>query len=159
MLGIDTFAWFKLITLYNDKWKELMLKFLTEYEVFITNEIKKEYQYRFPKYEHLLEKITIHPRRKSNTTYDTKIFDKADITLLEYTELDNYVIITEDFAMLGQGITKKRNIIQFGDLIALLYKEGFVNSKDFYQIIKKLREMKNITKNKEKELNTIRINP
>ena len=157
MLGIDTFAWYKFIELYKDKWKDLMVRFLIEYKVFITNDVKKEFQYRFPDFEHLLEKITIEPRRISNISYDHKIFDQADISLLEYAELNGYVIITEDHAMLGQGVTKRRNIIQFCDLITLLYENNLVSSSDFNQIIKKLRKMKNITKTKENELNKIRL--
>lgn len=158
MLGIDTFAWYKLISLYNDQWKDLLITFLNNYDVFITNEVKKEFLYRFPNYEHLLEKIMIFPRRTSNIIYDPNIFDLADITLLEYAELNDYVIITEDHAMLSQGVTKQKNIIQFSDLIGLMFKENLMNYREFYHIIKKLRGMKNITKIKEKELYSIRNN-
>jgi predicted nuclease of predicted toxin-antitoxin system len=158
MIGLDTFSWYKLISFYNNEWKKEMTNFLTEYQVFITHEVKIEYSYRYPKYLFLLDLISILPRKRSLIEYDRKKFDVADITLLEYAESTDYLIITEDQPMLAQGVTRKRNILQFSDLLALLYIGNIIDSKDYYQMVKKLREMKNITKKKEKSLMNIRNN-
>jgi hypothetical protein len=152
MIGLDTFSWYKFITLYNDEWKILMTDILNNYNIFITHEVKKEFEYRFEKYLHILDLIIILPRKRSSTEYDRRKFDLADISLLQYAEITDYVIITEDHPMLSQGITQRKNIMQFCDFVAALYKEEFLDLTDYYQIVKKLREMKNITKTKEKEL-------
>ena len=59
MIGIDTYSWYKLITLYESDWKDLVTKFLITYKVFITHEVKVEFMYRFPMYENLIKLITI----------------------------------------------------------------------------------------------------
>ena len=110
MIGLDTFSWYKFISLYKDKWKALMTDFLKNYNVFITHEVKKEFIHRFENYLHLLDLIIILPRIKSSIEYDKKKFDLADISLLEYAENPNYLIITEDHPMLAQGVTQRKNI-------------------------------------------------
>lgn len=156
MIGLDTFSWYKLISLYNGGYKEIMVNFLKSYEIFITHEVKDEFSYRFKNYEFLLKLVSILPTNLNKNNFNYDKFDIADISLLVYAEKINFIIVTEDHAMLAEGVTSKQNIIQFGDLMGLLYKDNFLDKRSFYKIVNILRKMTNITKIKRKQLLNIR---
>lgn len=156
MFGIDTFSWYKLITLYEEPWRPLITEIIKTGDFFITHEVKKELEYRFSNYNDLIELVTIFPRLKIDFHwYDQKGFDPADASLIEYCK-KGYIIITEDQPMLAEGITEKQNIIQLADYFGLLLLLHFLSKKEYFHLIKKLRDMKNITKKKEKNLLNLR---
>lgn len=150
MIGIDTFSWNKLILLYHSKWQKPITEIITKTEFFITVEGKKEFIYRFPDDISLLDKITIYP------VLDTEVFrnycqkyDETDASLLEYTEIKGYRIITEDGPLLQEGITEKKNIIQLIDYFYELYsKDDFFTKKEIYHLINLFKDWKNIKESK-----------
>ena len=77
-------------------------------------------------------------------------FDLADATMLEYSEKEGYVIITEDDKMLAEGITEKNNIIQVIDFFTGLYESKFLERKELYHITKYFQKIRNISEKKEK---------
>ncbi len=158
MIGIDTFSWYKLIYLYNNDWKNLIEELLKKGDFFITHEVKKELEYRFPNYNFLLEYITILPKLKGPfLKYLERGFDEADSSLLAYAEEKKSAIITEDHPMIAEGITEKQNIFQLAHYFGILMKVGFITPNEFYKLMKLLRKMRNISKKKGKELDKLRI--
>ncbi len=154
MIGIDTFSWGKLIKLRNEKWKDIVDEMIEETQFFITNSVKKEFEFRFPTELELLLKVAILPdiKHEKYRKWIIKGFDEADATLLEYSDLKEYRLITEDIPMLNEGITNKKNIIHLIDFFKELYYIDFITKTEFYQLIKTFREWKNITLKKEKLL-------
>lgn len=157
MLGIDTFSWGKLLLLKSNQYEPLILEIIKKGNIFITQEVKIEYEYRFPNELSLLKYITLFPKIEIDfKSYQLKGFDPADASLLEYSKNEANIIITEDQLMLNESISNKRNIIQLADYFGSLYETDFLVKREFYHIIKKLRNLRNITKKKEKELLDLR---
>ncbi len=153
MIGIDTYQWHKLFILRKEGWEDLINEILEKSDIFITHEIRKELEYRFPSEINVFEWLKILPIRNIKfSQFISKGFDLADASLLEYALIDGYKIITEDHPMLMEGVTLKQNILQLADFFGILMKLGFITKKELYHLIKILRKMKNITKKKESEL-------
>ena len=153
MIGIDTYSWYKLLLLLNEGWKDLIEEVLQSGQFFVTNEVKKEVEFRFKDQSHILRLVTILPLIDIDyDSYSKKGFDEADASLLEYNQRNGYLILTEDQAMIAEGVTENKTIIQLADFFGLLMRDGYVEAKEFYHIVKRLRKMRNITKKKEKEL-------
>lgn len=157
--GIDTFSWGKLIFLKNDKFRTLIMEIIEKGNFFMTQEVKTEFEYRFANEIDLLKYITIFPQIEIDFTYYNDLgFDPADASLLEYSKDGDNIIITEDQLMLDESIANKRNIIQLADYFGLLFEAKFLDGREFYHIVKLLRNLRNISKKKEKELLALRTN-
>ena len=161
MYGIDTYSWYKLIYLKNNGFNELIIELLKVLKIFITHDVKKEYDHFFPEDKNLLYNIDIlGVTEEKKVKFLTSGFDEADASLLAFVDdlkymekkKDNVIIITEDHLMLNEGVTKKQNIIQVVDFFRLLERANFVTHREFYKIVGILREMKNITREKEKKM-------
>jgi len=138
-------------------WKDLIDEILEKSNIFITHEVKKELEYRFPEEKEIIDLLTILPARNVDfKSLLSKGFDPADASLLEYMLIDGYRIITEDHPMLMEGVTSKRNILQLADFFGILMKLGFISRRELYHLVKRMRKMKNITKKKELELLNLR---
>ena len=160
MYGIDTLSLGKLFKLTDTRFKTLIEELLTKLDLFITIEVKKEVKYRYSKFENYLELLTLRPViNKSLESYLNKGFDLADATLLEYSEIENFVIITEDNGMLVEGVTDKNNIIQLIDFLLRLYEFNLITKREIYHLAKYFRQKKNISKRKEKKLMNIITKP
>ena len=119
----------------------------------MTYEVKKEFEYRFTNEKEMLNYITLYPKIEIDyKNYSLLGFDPADASLLEYSKNEVNVIITEDQLMLDHSIANKTNIIQLADYFGLLFEKEFLNRREYYHIIKRLRKLRNITLKKEKEL-------
>jgi len=153
MIGIDTFSWYKILQLREEGWEEILSEILEESNFFITYDVKEELNYRFPEELTIFHKVATLPRlNKSFNDYLEKGFDPADASLLEYMEIKEYTIVTEDHPFISEGITQKRNVIQLADLFGILTIQGVLTHRELYHLVKFLRRIKNITKEKEKEL-------
>ncbi len=158
MIGIDTFSWSKLLLLRDEGWEDLIHEILRKGTFFITHEVRKELEYRFPYEKKIFEYVTILPTLDIEfQNYLIRGYDSADASLLEYASKKGYRIITEDVLMLMDCVVEKQNVIQLADFFGTLLKQGFISSRELYQLIKKLRKMKNITKRKEKELMSLKF--
>ncbi|MHA1732674.1 MAG: hypothetical protein ACTSU5_12085 [Promethearchaeota archaeon] len=81
-------------------------------------------------------------------------FDTADASILSNgTKDDNLVIVSEDRALLKFAEMYKFSAVQLIDLFRLFTPEHF-SKRDLYNLTKALRELRNITKKKEKEMKT-----
>ncbi|OLS19223.1 MAG: hypothetical protein HeimC3_46540 [Candidatus Heimdallarchaeota archaeon LC_3] len=157
MIGIDTFSWFKLIELFSLDWKNLIYEIISKNPIFITHDVKEELDYRFSDETDLFKFISVFPRLNiSFQKYLDKGFDNADASLLEYAEIKDYFVITEDHSMLQEGITSRIDIIQLAEFFSVLLTRDIITKKEYYHLIKFLRKMKNITKKKEKGLLRLR---
>ncbi|OLS22117.1 MAG: hypothetical protein HeimC3_32590 [Candidatus Heimdallarchaeota archaeon LC_3] len=153
MFGIDTFSWYKIIHLHSNGWNVLLEEILNITSIFITYEVQKELNYRFPGHEEIFTLVTILPKLDEQfKTFTLKDFDEADASLLSFSHKEGFIIITEDHPMLNEGITDKKNIIQLADFFAQLYIDNFLTRREFHKLIRSLKKMKNISKRKEKDL-------
>ena len=146
MIGKDTFSWNKIILLLHSEWRATIEEILDKYDFFITTEGRKEFEYRFEKEKDLLDKITIFPVINTELfQINCKKYDPTDSSLLEYSELKGYRIITEDRPLLEEGITRKKNIIQLLDFFYEIYmKDEFLTKREMYHLIKQFRKWKNV---------------
>lgn len=149
MIGIDTYVWNKIIRLQNTEWKELVTNILQEGDFFVTHEVKEEFLHFHPNHSHLLRFVTIVPTLNDRLQYYIELgFDSADASLLEYSELKGYQIMTEDHPMLSLGVFSRKDIFQMSDFFGFLYESGFIASKELYKLTKLLRKWRNITRKK-----------
>lgn len=156
MIGIDTFSWTKLFRLMDAGWEDILLELLGRVQAFITSDVEKELQHFHSTKKNIWEKISILQRK--NRTFDLYIqqnFDEADASLLEYSELEQYTIVTEDGPMLAQNTTNRDNIIHLGDFFRRYYEIDFFTAKELRQLIKWLQKSRNLTKRNEKRLLSI----
>jgi len=131
----------------------LIEELLTKLDLFITIEVKKEVIHRYRKYDEYLELLTIKPKiNVSLDIYLNKGFDLAYATLLEYSEIDKFVVITEDNDMLLEGVTDKNNIIQLIDFLVKLYEFNLITKREIYHLVKYFRQKQNIAKRKKNKL-------
>ena len=153
MIGIDTLSWAKLAYLFSTDKEKFVRTMLGLGDYFITHEVLAELRHHLPDYAELYEPIAILPSLKMKTAgYLETGFDVADASLLEYADLRKCLVITEDQQMLELGRASKQKTIQLADFIKYFYTRNFITHREFYQIIKILRRLKNITIKKEKLL-------
>jgi len=157
MIGIDTYSWYKLIHLYQDGWQNLITRILSTGNLFITHEVKKELVFRFSENSHLFDMVTLLPAIQFDyRLYEKLGFDQADASLLEYSKREGHIIITEDQLMIAEATSLKENIIQLVNYFGRLFRSGSISSKELYHIVRRLREMRNITEKKEKYMLNLR---
>ena len=150
MIGIDTLSWGKFFDLFSTNWKDLVHEILLSLDIFITIEVRKELIHHYQEQLSFIEKLKVYPiLNKTLRDYLLKGFDLADATLLEYSELPDYVIITEDNEMLLEGITDKNNVMQLYDLLLELSKHQLISKKEMHHLTKYFRKNRNITHRKE----------
>lgn len=139
--------------LFEDDWAELLHEFLLAIPFFITTDVEKELKHFHPNSESVWRSGAYFPRRgKTFDLYDRSVFDAADVSLLEYAESSEHMIITEDGPMLAENVTSRNNIMQLVDLFRRYYETEFFTSREYYNLIKWFRGNSNITKKKEKFL-------
>ena len=151
MIGIDTYSLQKLFLLRQMiEWKHIIEELIEQVDFFITVEGKKEFEYRFPEDLDVLNKITILPILNEHyLEYIKRQFDPTDASLLEYADLRDYRLITEDRLMLAEGITLKKNIVCLIDFFKELADGyAFFSKKELYHLVKIFRKWKNISKKK-----------
>jgi hypothetical protein len=150
MIGMDTFSWNKVILLRHSNWQKIIDEILGKIEIFITVEGKKEFEYRFPDELSLLDKITIFPVLNTDKFIEySKKYDSTDASLLEYSEIKGYRIITEDRPLLEEGVTSKKNVIQLLDFFYELYvKDNFFTKREIRDLIDLFRQWKNVKEKK-----------
>jgi hypothetical protein len=146
MIGIDTFSWTKIFSLVDDSWKEIMYEWLNSIDFFITKEVEIELKHFHNTRDPIWERGAVLSNINVKFQYFEKLgFDRADISLLEYSEKPDYIICTEDRPMLLLNVYNKNNIIQLIDLFKMSYINGFFTKKEFIALVKWFREFKNIT--------------
>lgn len=153
MIGIDTFSWTKIFLLFDAEWADLLTELISETRFFITTDVEKELRHFHTENESIWRSGAILPRlNRSFSTYRLNGFDDADASLLEYAELPEYTIVTEDTPMLSENVVKRSNLIQLIDLFRKYYENNLLTSKEYRKLIHWFREKRNITKRKAEKL-------
>ena len=145
MIGIDTYSWTKIFLLFNESWSDIFIELLENIQFFITNDVEVELLYFHSEYKHIWNSGAKFPRlNKSFLDYLRLGFDEADCSLLEYSEFPEHTIITEDGPMLDLNVYSRNNIIQLADFLSLLYRDSYLNKKEYLLLIKWLKKNKNM---------------
>lgn len=153
MIGIDTYSWTKIFLLFEDSWNEILTELLHNTQFFITKDVEIELEYFHHSYEDVWKSGAIFPRLNKNFSYYIKLgFDEADCSLLEYSELPEHTIITEDGPMLDLNVYNRNNIIQLADFFALFFRDEYLSKNEFKLLTKWLKDNKNIKDKKFKRL-------
>ncbi|MCH8907385.1 MAG: hypothetical protein IH840_09880 [Candidatus Heimdallarchaeota archaeon] len=152
LIGIDTFSWYKIIR-FSETGILSLNSLLLDSDIFVTREVKKEFEYRFPEYGGILDRVIILPQSDSDfQSYHEFGLDDADASLLEISAKKKYLIVTEDHPMIAEGTKRGLNIIQLGDYLGYLVLNQVITHNNFFKLVRRLRSMRNITKKKEREL-------
>ena len=153
MIGIDTYSWTKIFVLIEESWEKILKEWLSAIDFFITREVEVELHHFHGDKEPIWEKGAILSTLKTKYDYFKSLgFDDADISLLEYSEKQDYIICTEDRPMLLLNVYSKNNIIQLVDLLRMSYIKGFFTKREFSALITWFRDQKNITIRKSQKL-------
>lgn len=153
MIAFDTFSWSKVFELEKELGTKLNFKKLP---IFLTYELKGELDYFYSDMSDFFKQFPILPTLKTNFSLLKKMgFDEADISLLEYAESKNAIIVTEDHEMLSYGFLKGLSLLQLSDFTIILMREKILDKKEAIKVIKRLRAWKNITKRKFKRIKEI----
>ena len=150
---MDTCSWLKLDLLAGSGWNSLVEIIFRDLDIFITHEVFEEVKNFLPNREEWIKMVNIRTTDRSRYYRSIgEIFDPADASLLSFHSNMNVIIITEDPAILAEGISQRQNIIQLIDLISLIYESEKIVQGDFRKIIAFFRKKRNITKKKELSL-------
>ena len=147
MIAFDTFSWGKLFELEKELGMKLDFKKLP---IFLTYELKEELDYFYSDKSEFFKQFPILPTLKTTNfqLFKKMGFDETDVSLIEYAESKNAIIITEDHEMLSYGFLKGLSLLQVSDFIIILMRERILNKKETIKIIIRLRVWRNITKRK-----------
>lgn len=150
-LLIDTCTWLKL-----ERIQDLFdVKTLHEHaSLAITHEVATELeQYRCQSWKR--EENAIYPIGDKDI-YEDAIsldFDIADASLLSNCSTSiNKCLITEDRALIKFAVMYKFNALQLIDLFRVLCGDARITKNHLFKLNRKLRELRNITTRKEKEI-------
>ena len=154
MIGIDTFSIQKLLQLRHSGWDSVIDNLLDQGLFFITSEGEKEFRYWFKNDLFILEKFHKFPILNEKLNEYIKIgFDINDASLLEYSDIMNYRIISEDRPMVARAVSAKNYIIFLIDFFYEIYiRDDFFSQREFYHLVKLFRNWRNIKEKKAKKL-------
>jgi hypothetical protein len=139
--------------LRSEGWIDIIDEMLRHYSFFITDFGKVEFLHRFPEESEILDRIAILPTLNTEVFERFSIkFDNTDASLIEYSEIKGYLIVTEDKVMLQEAYFDKRKIIQLIDFFVLLLGDGFLYYNEILKLAKIFRGWKNITNHKMKQI-------
>lgn len=158
MYGIDTYSVAILLRLQQTTFPELISDIINRKEFMITHEVHKELIFRFSNNIDFYKAVSILPTiNQVFSKYLNQGFDSADASLLEYSELQGIIIITEDQPMLHENIIDESiKVIQLVDYFGLKMIEGIITPSELYQIVKVLRKWRIISKYKEVQILDLR---
>ncbi|MHA1651027.1 MAG: hypothetical protein ACTSYB_12600 [Candidatus Helarchaeota archaeon] len=158
ILLIDTCTWFKLDLLTEENlFNSENLYELAEIE--ITHQVLKELEH-FGSSSFQKERTKINPIRNQKIFNDVLElgFDEADASILSFgSKTKNFILVSEDNALLEYARVHGYFAIQLIDLFRLFTQKKIIKPRKLYHLTKKLRELKNITKKKEKEILKLRF--
>ena len=153
ILLIDTCTWLKL-DLLNEDQVFIPNKLYQWADIEITHQILKEIEYydciTFQKEETRI--VPIENQHIYNEALELN-FDEADASILgSGKKTSEYVLISEDGPLLEYARINNFKAFQLIDLFRILFQKNLIESRELYHLTKYLREMKNITKKKEKSI-------
>jgi rRNA-processing protein FCF1 len=150
---VDTFSWKKI-----DILKELSLidmdRAYDSLKICITHPVLTEISH-FNLKSCILEKTQILPHQDNKLYRDALIlgFDEADASLISCSNDEEEVyIVSEDRPLLTFGRSFGIKMVQLVDFMQVLTTLKVISKNNLYQINRKLREVKNISKRKEKSI-------
>ncbi len=153
ILLIDTITWTKLSRL--QKMEVFSSKSLYEWaEIQITHKVQEELEYRRNNIW-IKENTQILPIKRTNIFQDALNlhFDEADSSILSNGSKEpDYFIVSEDRDLLRVARSYQFTAIQLIDLFRIFTAQNLISRRDLYNLAKILRELRNITEKKHKEL-------
>ena len=150
---IDTYSWAKIDVLVDASYVDLNY-FYQKFEICITHDVLKEIRYREIK-SCQIQNLHVYPIKNKRIYEDAIIqrFDEADASLLSNgSRKGDTIIITEDKPLLELGKSYRIEIIQLIDFFRILTKLNLFTKNTLFKINRELRKLRNISKNKEKEI-------
>ncbi len=150
---IDTFSWKKLDILEEDE-QIGTGTILDQFNVCITHAVFEEINH-FKIKLHYPRKVSIIPYKNHKVCEDARLFgfDEADASIASAcVELEDSMIVSEDRPLLAFGKGYGLKIVQLIDFFRIMTMSGIISRNDLYRANRKLREMKNISKIKEKSI-------
>ncbi len=151
----DTYTWRKFDHLYQNGWKEIIVRTIKTHRILCTREVIDELKYRkFGIVEDgVLNYVGILPALDINyQLYDRQGFDKADASLIEYAERREAIVVTEDHPMLALGYLENLDFIQTIDFFHILWRRGTITQNQMNKLLSIFRGLRNITKKKERSI-------
>nr|MDO8088805.1 hypothetical protein [Candidatus Sigynarchaeum springense] len=147
---VDTFSWKKIDILQESGLVDIDSVY-ARVKICITHAVLGEIKH-FQLKSCQVEKTEILPPR-SNKIYEAALalqFDDADASMLSHGfDDDDTYIISEDRPLLTYGKIFGIKIVQLVDFMQVLTVLNAISKNSLYQVNKKLRELKNISKKKE----------
>ena len=151
MLILDTCSWLKIQLIYKEI-KVDLLKIFQKCDILLTHQLNDELKYYLKDYLDTslfqifpVEKDQIEKLRDYG-------FDLADTSIIVLAKEKNCVVVTEDGELLFYLINSGIRTFQVADLFLSLLNLDQINKNLCYNLIKFLRERKNIGKKKFKKL-------
>jgi len=152
-LLIDTITWTKLARLQNlDAFSSVQLYAWAEIQ--ITHKVQEELEYRRNTIW-IKEKTQILPIKTARIYQDALDldFDEADASILSNGSKEpDYFIVSEDRDLLRVACSYQFSAVQLIDLFRILTALEHITRRDLYNLAKILRELRNITEKKQKEI-------
>ena len=150
---IDTFSWKKIDILCELGLLDIEVAY-DSLEICITHAVLTEITH-FKLKSCILEKTQVLPYKDNKVYQDALVFgfDEADASIVSHgVDREDVYIISEDRPLLAFGKGYGIKIIQLIDFMKVLTVLEIVLKKNLYQINRKLRDVKNISKKKEKSI-------
>ena len=155
-LLVDTCSWMKL-----EELKHLNLfdsQLLYDYsDITITHAVLEEVRY-FGLSGVEVERTTVQPIGNQRIYEEAKALelDEADASLLSRGNPEGEpILISEDGGLLEFARSYQFMHLQVIDLFAILCKNNLISKKELYRLTRKLRELRNITEKKQKQMKKI----
>ena len=150
---IDTYSWAKIDILVDASYIDLNCLY-QKFELCSTHDVLEEIKYRKIK-SCQIQNLQIYPIKNKRIYEDLIIqqFDKADASLLSIgSRKGDSIIVSEDKPLLELGKSYRIEIIQLIDFFKILTKSNLFTKNKLFKINRELRKLRNISKNKEKEI-------
>ncbi len=154
IIFLDTCTWLKLELLEREQQFSTSVLFSFS-SIAITHKIKEELEHYSIPQEKINETIIYPIGDKAIYKYALDSgFDDADASLLSNGKIkvEQLYLISEDRAVLSFGRMLKMEIMQLIDLFQNFTTQNIIDKKKLYNLVKFLRNQKNITEKKENNI-------
>jgi len=151
MIIVDTCSWLKIQLIY-DKLKVDLRNMFQEFEILSTHQLNDELKYYLKEFIDSTI-FQIHPINQDDMDqFKTLGFDLADASIIILSKEKKAFVITEDGELLVFLINSNIKAIQLAEFFLALLNLDKIEKRECYNLIKFLREQKNIKENKHKKL-------
>ncbi len=151
MIILDTCSWLK-IQLIHTQLKIDLRSILQECAILLTHPLNKEINYYLKDYIDTTF-FQIYPIKSDKLEELSDLeFDEADLSIIILAQEMDILVITEDGSLLMFLINLGKKAIQISEFFLTLLNLNRINKRVCYNLLKFLRERKNITAKRYKKL-------